>query len=170
MSPIKIVNYRPAYQSFFESFNRAWIEKYFWLEELDKYVLTQPEKAILKNGGAIFMALYNDEVAGTVALMKVKEGCFEFTKMAVSENFRRLGIAEALSHAAIRKAKLLGAEKIILYSQTQLQPAILLYKKIGFKEVPMEPGIYERADIKMELLLEEVGNTEFSYEPAKEVQ
>src|SRR5947209_57290 len=155
MTAIKIVNYRPAYQPFFEAFNKAWIEKDFWLEELDRYVLTHPEEAILKEGGAILMALYNDEVAGTVALKKEKDGSFELTKMAVSENFRRLGIAETLCNAAIRKAKLSGAEKIILYSQTQLQPAILLYKKIGFKEVPMEPGIYQRANIKMELLLNE---------------
>ena len=149
MSPIKIVNYRPAYQPYFEAFNRAWIEKDFWLEELDKYVLTNPEEAILKKGGAILMGLYKDEVAGTVALKKVNDECFELTKMAVSENFRRLGIAEALCHAAIKKAGLLGADKVILYSQTQLQPAILLYKKIGFVEVPLEPGTYLRANIKM---------------------
>jgi Acetyltransferases len=153
MSAIKIVNYRPAYQPYFEAFNRAWIEKDFWLEELDKYVLTNPEEAIIKDGGAILMGLYNDEVAGTVALKKVSNECFELTKMAVSENFRRLGIAEALCHAAINKAGLLGAEKLILYSQTQLQPAILLYKKIGFVEVPLEPGTYQRANIKMEILL-----------------
>src|SRR6476646_4141641 len=100
MSPIKIVNYRPAYQPYFEAFNRAWIEKDFWLEELDKYVLGNPEEAILKDGGAILMGLYKDEVAGTVALKKVNNECYELTKMAVSENFRRLGIAEALCHDA----------------------------------------------------------------------
>ena len=158
MSPIKIVNYRPAYQPYFEAFNKAWIEKDFWLEELDKYVLTNPEEAILKNGGAILIGLYNDEVAGTVALKKVNDECFELTKMAVAENFRRLGIAEALCHAAIKKAGLLGAEKVILYSQTQLKPAILLYKKIGFIEVPLEPGTYQRANIKMEFVLKNSGN------------
>jgi len=157
MSPIKIVNYRPAYQPYFEAFNRAWIEKDFWLEELDKYVLSNPEEGILKDGGAILMGLYKDEVAGTVALKKVNNECHELTKMAVSENFRRLGIAEALCHAAINKASLLGAEKVILYSQTQLQPAILLYKKIGFEEVPLEPGTYLRANIKMELQLNKYG-------------
>ena len=157
MSPIKIVNYRPAHQPYFEAFNKAWIEKDFWLEELDKYVLGNPEEAILKDGGAILMGLYNDEVAGTVALKKVNNECYELTKMAVSENFRRLGIAEALCHAAIHKAGLMGADKVILYSQTQLQPAILLYKKIGFVEVPLEPGTYQRANIKMELVLNRRG-------------
>jgi len=32
--------------------------------------MTNPEEAILKPGGAILMALYNETVAGTVALRK----------------------------------------------------------------------------------------------------
>lgn len=153
MSRIKIVNYRSAYQPFFEAFNRAWIEKHFWLEELDKYVLSHPEEAIINKGGAILMASYDGQIAGTVALIKVNSQVYEFAKMAVSEDFRRLGIGEALSNAAIAKANLLGAEKIILYSQTELEPAILLYKKLGFTEVPLEDGVYKRANIKMELVL-----------------
>jgi ribosomal protein S18 acetylase RimI-like enzyme len=154
MSNLAIVDYEPKYQPYFEKFNRDWIEKYFWLEDLDKYVLQQPEEAILDKGGAILMALYEGIPAGTVALRKVNDVTFEFTKMAVDETFRRKGIAEALSKAAFDKALLLGAQKVILYSQTELQPAILLYKKLGFKEVPIEPGVYKRANIKMEINLD----------------
>ena len=72
---------------------------------------------------------------------------------------RRRGIAEALSGAALGRAKALGATKVILYSQTELAPAILLYQKLGFKEVPLEPGVYQRANIKMEIQLKgESGN------------
>src|SRR5437764_9269562 len=153
MSRIKIVNYRPAYQPFFEAFNKAWIEKHFWLEELDKYVLSHPEEAIINKGGAVLMASYDDQIAGTVALIKMNSQVYEFAKMAVSEDFRRLGIGEALGKAAIAKANLMGAEKIILYSQTELEPAVLLYKKLGFTEVPFENGVYVRSNIKMELVL-----------------
>jgi ribosomal protein S18 acetylase RimI-like enzyme len=150
---IRIVDYKPEHQPYFEKFNRGWIEKYFWLEELDRYVLTQPEEAILSKGGAILMALYNNEVAGTVALKKVNDEIYEFTKMAVDEAFHRKGIAEALSYAAFDKAKELSAKKVILYSQTGLQAAIALYRKLGFKEVPLEEGVYKRSDIKMEIEL-----------------
>jgi ribosomal protein S18 acetylase RimI-like enzyme len=150
---IEIVDYVPKYQPYFEKFNRDWIEKYFWLEDLDKYVLQQPEEAILEKGGAILTALYEGTPAGTVALRKVNDITFEFTKMAVDETFRRKGIAEALSKAAFDKALHLGAQKVILYSQTELQPAIQLYKKLGFKEAPIEPGVYKRANIKMEIQL-----------------
>lgn len=151
--PIEIIDYQPGHQPYFESLNRAWIEKYFWLEDLDRHVLAQPEEVIIKPGGAIFMALYEGAIAGTVALKKVDDRTFEFTKMAVGEAYQRKGIAEALSKAALHKAQALGAERVILYSQTQLAPAILLYQKLGFTEVPLEAGTYSRANIKMELTL-----------------
>jgi ribosomal protein S18 acetylase RimI-like enzyme len=76
--------------------------------------------------------------------------------MAVDAPFRRKGIAEALSYAAFEKAKELGAKKVILYSQTGLVPAITMYRKLGFIEVPMDHDLYKRSDIKMEIDLEQI--------------
>jgi ribosomal protein S18 acetylase RimI-like enzyme len=154
-SKITVVDYAPHFQQDFEKLNRAWIESNFRLEAIDKYVLTQPEEAIINRGGAILIALYGDLVAGVVALRRLEGGNFEFTKMAVDENFRRKGIGETLSLAAFKKARQSGAGKIILYSQSSMKPAISLYEKLGFKQVPLEPGTYERADVKMELDLDE---------------
>src|SRR5437868_14309317 len=127
MNPIKIVNYTAEHQPWFEKFNREWIEKYFWLEDIDRFVLSHPEDAILYHCGAILMGLYNNEIAGTVALMKVSDEVYVLAKLAVGEQYRRKGIADALCKAPIYKAKELGATKIILYSQTVLRPALLLY-------------------------------------------
>lgn len=98
------------------------------------------------------MATSNGEVAGTVALKRVDSEMFEFTKMAVDEKYRGQKIGRALGQAAIKKAKELGAKKIILYSNTVLVPAIELYRKLGFSEVPVD-GPYQRSNIKMELKL-----------------
>ena len=149
MNKIRIVDYQPHHQPWFELFNRNWIEKYFEMEAVDVFVLTNPEEAILKNGGAVFMAECNGQIAGAVALKKIDESTYELTKMAVSEYFRRRGIAEELCYACFKKAAESGASEIILYSQTILKPAIALYNKIGFKPVDIEPGKYKRADIKM---------------------
>jgi ribosomal protein S18 acetylase RimI-like enzyme len=46
----------------------------------------------------------------------------------------------------------MGALSILLYSSTKLIPAIALYRKLGFVEVPLD-GPYKRSDIKMELKL-----------------
>ncbi|MDB5209348.1 MAG: family N-acetyltransferase, partial [Sediminibacterium sp.] len=105
MNPICIVDYRPEHQPYFEKFNREWIEAFFTMEPFDEFVLTNPDEAILKNGGAILMALYEGNVAGTVGLRKVSDTIYEFTKMAVDSNFRRRGIAEAISYASFEKAK-----------------------------------------------------------------
>lgn len=156
MNPINIVAYQPYHQTFFERFNRSWIEKYFIMEPVDEFVLTNPEAAILQPGGAILMAEYNGEVAGTVALRKVNRLTYEFTKMAVDDKFRRKGIAEALSYASFNKAKALGAKKVILYSNSQLTPAIRLYKKLGFRHQPIGIGEYKRSDVKMEISVSEI--------------
>ena len=124
--------------------------------DLDRWVLEHPEEAILAKGGAILMATCNGAVAGTVALLKVNDSEYEFSKMAVAEAFQRRGIAEALSYAAFEKAKKLGAVKVILYSQTSLVPAIRLYHKLGFVAVPLNNALYKRANIKMEIELEKV--------------
>lgn len=151
MSEIKIVDYLPEHQPYFEKFNRAWIEELFEMEPVDEWVLTNPEKAILEPGGVILMATFNNIVAGTVALRKIDEQTYEFTKMAVDSNFRRRGIAEAISFASFRKAKQLGAKKIILYSNKLNAGAVKLYEKIGFRHVEVENHVYKRANVKMEI-------------------
>ena len=154
MSNIKIVNYKPGHQSYFEKFNRAWIEEMFEMEPVDEWVLTNPGKAIIEPGGAILMAEYDGIIAGTVGLRKVNDNSYEFTKMAVDNNFRRKGIAEAISYASFKKAKTLGAEKIILYSNKRNAGAVKLYEKIGFTHVEVEQGVYKRADVKMVIDIE----------------
>jgi ribosomal protein S18 acetylase RimI-like enzyme len=72
--------------------------------------------------------------------------------MAVAEKFRGQKAGLALAEAAIAKAQHLGARKIILYSSSKLQPALSLYRKIGFVDVPVD-GPYKRSDVKMEMIL-----------------
>jgi GNAT superfamily N-acetyltransferase len=151
-STIEIVEFQTEHQPWFEKINRDWIEKFFWMEPIDVDVLQKPAEHIISKGGSILMARYFNEIAGTVALKFVDKEIYEFTKMGVIEKFQGKKIGEALALAAIRKAKSLGAKKIILYSNTKLSAAISLYKKLGFVEVPLD-GPYKRSDIKMELPL-----------------
>ena len=101
------------------------------------------------------MALYKGIPAGTVGLRKFDDGIYEFTKMAVDPAYRRKGIAETISYASFRKATELGARRVILYSNTKNANAIRLYEKLGFVHIPVEQGIYQRANVKMEIDLQE---------------
>jgi N-acetylglutamate synthase-like GNAT family acetyltransferase len=149
---VEILEYQPEHQQWFEKLNRKWIEQHFWMEPVDFDVLQSPEKHIIAKGGSILMVSVNSEIVGTVALKHVEGKVFEFTKMAVDEKFRGQKVGRRLAEAAIAKAKDKGADKIILYSNTVLSPAIALYKKLGFKEIPVD-GPYKRSNIKMELIL-----------------
>jgi ribosomal protein S18 acetylase RimI-like enzyme len=160
---IRIVDYRPEHQPYFDKFNRRWIEEYFTMEPFDEFVLQHPDEAILQPGGAILMALYNGEVAGTVGLRKLDDTTFEFTKMAVDENFRRKGIAEAISYASFEKARQLGAKKVILYSNTKNAAAIKLYEKLGFIHLQPETGVYARANVKMTIDIKDAVSAARSY-------
>lgn len=153
MNPITIIDYQPHHQPYFEIFNRHWIEKYFQMEELDKFILSHPDESIIQAGGSIFMAAYNDVLAGTAALRKMNDTTFEFTKMAVEERFHRKGIAEALCYASFEKAKKLGVKTLILYTNNILKPAIHLYEKVGFTHVPANNEEYKRANVKMTIQL-----------------
>jgi len=53
----------------------------------------------------------------------------------------------------LSEAKQKGIQKLILYSNRKLKSAIHLYENFGFIEIPVEEGVYERADIKMEKIL-----------------
>lgn len=151
-SKIHIVDYAPEHQPWFEQLNRAWIERYFSMEPPDFDILLHPETFILKDGGSILMAAYENKIVGTVALKRHSGKLFEMTKMAVDEAFRGKKIGKTLATAAIERAKGSGAEKIVLYSNTMLESAIALYERLGFREIPVD-GPYKRSNIKMELVL-----------------
>ncbi len=153
MNEITIVDYQKEHQPHFEKLNKAWIQEHYDLEPLDLWVLQNPDEALLAPGGAILVATCENEVAGVLALRKLDNETFEYTKMAVDERFRRRGIGEALSYASFRKARELGATTIILYSNTLQAAAIRLYEKLGFRHLEVEKGVYKRANVKMRIEL-----------------
>jgi putative acetyltransferase len=151
----EIVTYREEYRPHFERLNREWIERYFGLEPPDLEVFADPERHIIAPGGQIFFLLDEGTVQGTCALVAHGDG-FELAKMAVEPTARGRGYGDLLMRAAIAFARQAGARRLTLVSNTRLEPAIRLYRKHGFVEVPIAPGHgYERADIEMHLILAE---------------
>ena len=121
------------------------------MEPVDVEVVTQPEQLIIDHGGAILFAALNEEVVGTVALKKVNDEEYELCKMAVNEKARGNHIGLFLGEEALKKARSMNAKRVILYSQRTFNDsiAINLYYRLGFKEISLETGSYDRADIKM---------------------
>jgi ribosomal protein S18 acetylase RimI-like enzyme len=148
---INIINYDEKFDEDFAKLNRAWLQKYFEVEPIDEKIFASPGAYIIDKGGYIFFATIDDQIAGTFALIKTEDGVYELSKMAVAEEFQGRKIGNKMIEFCMAKARDLEAQKIILYSNTRLKPAIHLYSKFGFKEVPLGNVEYKRADIKMEI-------------------
>lgn len=151
---MEIIPYTEENQKYFTALNVLWVEKYFEMEPHDKEVLYHPKEQIIDKGGYIYFAKEGNDIAGTFALIPVEKGVYELSKMTVDEAFRGKKIAHKMLEFCLEEAKRLKIYKIILYSNTTLQPAIHLYRKFGFQEVPLENSEYKRSDIKMEIMIQ----------------
>jgi len=147
---IEIIPFSIELKEPIKTLNLEWLKKYFKVEPKDEMVLSDPQGQIIDKEGMIFYAKYNDQIIGTVSLLKIDNATFELSKMAVTDKIQGLGIGKKLMEHCISVAKEKGIQKLILYSNRSLSSAIHLYKKYGFTEIDLEPGVYERADIKME--------------------
>lgn len=151
---IKIIDFAEGLELPIKTLNYEWLEKYFKLEPTDILSLSNPKAEIIDKGGFIFYAKLNNEIVGTASLLKKNDLIFEIGKMAVSEKAQGFKIGTLLLEHCINFAKQKKISTLILYSNRKLETAIHLYRKYGFLEIELEKGLYERADIKMELKLQ----------------
>ncbi len=150
---INIINYENKYQPGFKSLNLEWLDKYNLTESHDLEILDDPQGTVIARGGCIFLAMDENNLIGTAGLWKENDEEYELIKMAVDTVYRGRGISKILLDKCIAEAKLRGAKKIFLYSNSQLQTAIQLYKKYGFEHIPVTNAPFLTADVKMELSL-----------------
>ncbi len=151
LKEVRIVSFESRYKEDFKRLNEEWLKKYFTIEPEDERILSTPEE-IIKNGGEIFFALYDNEVAGTCAAIKTDRNTYELAKMGVTEKYRGKQIGKKLALTVIGFAVAKNAKVIFLETSSKLTAALNLYKQLGFEQVPNEhPEKYQRCTIKMKL-------------------
>jgi DNA-binding MarR family transcriptional regulator/GNAT superfamily N-acetyltransferase len=139
----------------FYRINAEWIEEMFTLEDNDITLLSKPRELIVDKGGAVLFAQTPDlGVVGTCAIIKMKDGWFELTKMGVSKAARGRKVGEFLLAAALERARTMGvADRLYLLTNRKCAAAIHLYEKLGFQHDPeimrRFGGRYERCDVAM---------------------
>ncbi len=151
---VEIVDFQPEHADAFRRLNLDWITHYWKVEDADRLYLDHPQEKILDPGGAILMALYRGEPVGTVALIPMGGGSYELAKMAVDDGARGKGIGWRLGRELLDHARDLDATRVYLESNTILEPAINLYRKLGFKPVESGASPYDRCNIQMEIWLD----------------
>ncbi len=150
---IEIIDYSGEYANDFRELNLEWLEKYNLTESHDLEIINHPKEEVLDKGGYIFLAREGDRIIGTAGIANEGDSIYELVKMTVAPAFRGQGISKMLIEKCLDKARELKAKKIFLYSNSQLQTAISLYKKYGFVHVDASNSPLVTADIKMELTL-----------------
>lgn len=167
---ISIIEYEDQYSVQFKALNLEWLDKYHLTESHDLMILDDPKGTIVDRGGYIWLALAypapqelpnpsgslvphaeGGQIVGTAALIPEHGSCYELAKMSVTPAFRGRGISKLLIEQCLTKAREIGAGKLILYSNSQLQTALRLYSQYGFHPVPVTDAPFVTADVKMEL-------------------
>ena len=121
-----------------EDFNDA---KFVFNEYFDAIaVVLRDDDLAIRNlisdtGSGIWIAYVDGVVAGCVALRPLPgiNGAAECKRLYVRQAFRRQGIAEALTAMMERDALTLGYRTIYLDSKDDLQAAIMLYERAGYR-------------------------------------
>lgn len=149
---VVISEWNPRYEASFVDLNLEWIEKYFFVEKLDRELFKDPAQ-VVKGGGQIFFAKLGASVVGTCGIVKHSKTHYELMRFAVSPLAQNRGIGRKLVEHAIAWARLKGASVLSLESAKSLAAAQRLYRSLGFVEVPLpsEGSKYKRVDVKMEL-------------------
>ena len=103
--------------------------------------------------GRLYLALWEGEAAGCIALRKLDEQRCEMKRLYVRPAFRGHRIGGALVDRVIQDAKAIGYRHMLLDTLPFLESAIHMYRKRGFYEIPcynespMETTIFMQYDL-----------------------
>jgi putative acetyltransferase len=150
---MEIIAYQNKYQPDFKRLNLAWLDKYGLTESHDLVILDDPQGTVIGRGGQIFLAMQEGNVVGTAGLWKKNDKEYELVKMAVDPAYQGRGISKVLLDRCLDEARKLKAEKIFLFSNSQLHAALKLYEKYGFRNIAVTDTALLTADVKLELSL-----------------
>ena len=98
--------------------------------------LNDPLKKYGLPDGDLVLAYWNDEVAGCVALTKMKDaGACEMKRLYVKPELRKNKIGRILIEELLNSAKERNYERMRLDTFEKLEAAVHLYKHYGFKNI-----------------------------------
>jgi len=86
--------------------------------------------------GCVLLATSGDEACGCVAVGRLATTVCEMRTLYVRPACRGAGIGRRLAEASIEQARRLGYRRMRLDTLAFLDPAMRLYRSLGFREIP----------------------------------
>ncbi len=127
-------------------------QEYLTIQNYDEELNHLENKYGLPNG-RLYLAYYDNELAGCIGLKKIDDKNCEMKRLYVRPKFRGKHIGDFLVKNIIKDAKEIGYSYMLLDTLPFLQNAIHMYKKYGFYEIssynnsPMDTSIYMKLDL-----------------------
>ena len=103
--------------------------------------------------GRLYVAKYDDEPAGCIALRPFAGNSCEMKRLFVKPQFRGKKIGKSLVEKIIADARLIGYARMVLDTIPELKTATVLYKKMGFYVIepyrynPIEGALFMQIDL-----------------------
>ena len=104
-------------------------------------------------GGRLYIALWEGEAAGCIALRRIDAQRCEMKRLYVRPDYREKGICKKLVDCILADAREIGYRQMLLDTLPFLERAIHMYRKLGFREIPiyndspMSSAVYMRLDL-----------------------
>ena len=138
MDSLQILDYRPSLKHHFTDLVKPWLSGVLngVLEDDDELTVNHPAEAYLLKGGFIFFAMLRGQCLGTVALKRLDENSFEFAKLFISPEARKMGVATKLIERCINRCKENAAQDLWLQTTMRMPDAHKLYYKLNFVDKP----------------------------------
>ncbi len=114
-------------------------EEGFAYDQVKDYDLEDIHASYLAKGGSFFIALVDDELAGTAGVRLAGPDTCEIRRIYVRKSMRGQGIGSALFRTALFYAKTHYA-RALLKTDVSLKTAIGMYLRHGFKIVKEQDG------------------------------
>ena len=83
--------------------------------------------------GAVWVALHQGEVVGSIAMRKLADGSAELKRMYVRPGLRGLGLGRRLLDTGLGWAREQGASRVVLDTTEGMKAARRLYQRAGFR-------------------------------------
>jgi len=87
--------------------------------------------------GRLLLAVYDNQLAGCVALHRLEPVICEMKRLYVRPQFRGKGLGRALAEHLIAEARQMGYRRMRLDTvEPMMKDAVAIYRRFGFREIP----------------------------------